>query len=215
MSKRVRSSVRPSTRTRTTAVVVPDAAAAVVVPDAAAVVDVVPAAVVDVPAVPAVPELPPVITLAAAGANVPDAFIMPPYMAAWIAGFRAIARMPSTTVDERRACVAAFAAAAVAVAGDVPMPVGRHTGRFSTMPVFESQNTLYVAAALANCGVNGGHIMAAWRVELPNAKCDYLVKNYAWSTMSEFLNGKHNGSAIPDGGIVVRAWANRNRAPIA
>jgi hypothetical protein len=199
--------VRPARKPRTAAVVVPPvdtaAAAAVVVPDTAA--------AVVVPDPPTVPALPEPITLTVAGATVPDTFVMPRFVDAFVAGFRAVARMPSVTRDERIAVADVFRAECVRVMGDMPVPMGRHTGRFSGQPVFESQNTLYVAAVLANVATNGGHIMAAWRVELPNAKCDYLAKNYAWSTMSEFLNGNHNGTVIPDGNIVVRLWANRNR----
>lgn len=156
----------------------------------------------------------PALTLAEAGAAVPDGYVPPVYLAAFIDGLRAIAPLPCATRDERSACVARFTAVVEAAMPGTPAPMGRHTGRFTGMPVFESQNTLFVAAALANVVLGCGHLMAAWRVELPNAKCDYLAKNYAWTTLSEYVNGRHNGTTVPDGVAVVVAWARRNRTPL-
>lgn len=154
------------------------------------------------------------LTLADTGATLPDGYTAPAYLGAFVTALRAIAPMPSKTREERVACAARFAAAMDAAMPGTPAPVGRHTGRFTGMPVFESQNTLFIAAALANVVLTCGHLMSAWRVELPNAKCDYLAKDYAWTTLSEYINGRHNGTTVPDGVAIVTAWAKRNRMPV-
>lgn len=146
--------------------------------------------------------------------TVPAGYIVPAALMAWRDAFRATANMPSKTRDERAIIVGAMVAALDAAMPGTPTPLGRNTGRFFGAPVFESQNTLYVAAALANCTVTAGAIMAAWRVEMPNAKCDYIGRDYAWTTLSEFVNGRHNGSIVPDGVAIVVAWNTRNRQPI-
>lgn len=156
----------------------------------------------------------PALTLADVS-TVPDGFREPVYIGAFVNAFRAVASMPATTRDERVAVRDAFVATMDAAMPGTPMPTGRHTGRFSGCPVFESQNVLYVAAALANVALTDGHIMAAWRGELPNAKCDYLAKNYAWSTLSEYVNGRHNGSPIPGAVEIVIAWNKRGRKPVS
>lgn len=180
-----------------------------------------PVAVIDTPApvvtpVTVTPALHPELSLGAFGVTVPDGYVVPAFVPAFVAGFRAVALMPSATIDERRAVAAVFESTVAGMMPGAPTTVvGRHTGRFTSMPVFESQNTLYVCAALANVPVSNGVIMAAWRVELPNAKCDYLSKNYAWTTLSEYVNGRHNASIIPGGVDVVRMWNARNRVPVA
>lgn len=156
----------------------------------------------------------PALTLTGAGATVPEGYVPPVYLAAFIDGLRAIAPLPAKTREERVACAARFTAVMEAAMPGTPAPIGRHTGRFTGMPVFESQNTLFVAAALANVVLACGHLMSAWRVELPNAKCDYLAKDYAWTTLSEYINGRHNGTTVPDGVAIVTSWAKRNRMPV-
>ncbi len=170
-------------------------------------------ATVETTIVPTIPGMLPALTLADFGVIVGDDYRMPAYVDAFVAGFRAIAPTPSITRDERAACSERFAAVCAAMMPHAAMPVGRHTGRFSTSPVFESQNTLYVAAAFANVMLTNGHFMAAWRAELPNAKCDYLAKNYAFTTLSEYINGRHNGSAVHCGADVVGLWNAGHRLP--
>ncbi len=146
--------------------------------------------------------------------ELPAGYTVPAFVVAFRDAFRAIHGMPVTTRDERIIAFYAFRAAVESAMPGQPVPTGKHTGRFTGMPVFESQNTLYVCAVLANVPLADGHIMVAWRAELPNAKCDYLAKNYAWSTLSEYVNGRHNGSTVPGGVSVVIDWAKRGRRPL-
>jgi len=196
-----------NTKTASAVTIEPIEPAAVAVIEPVTIEPIVPAAVE--PAAMASP-----LSIAAAGGVVPDGYVVPAYIGAFVAGFRAMAGMPSVTRDERAACANSFAAAVETAMPGTAAPSGRHTGRFTGMPVFESQNTLYVAAVMANVIVTGGHVMAAWRVELPNAKCDYLAKSYAWSTLAEYVNGRHNGTTIPDGVNIVIAWNKRGRTPL-
>jgi len=154
------------------------------------------------------------LALTDTGLPIPEGYVAPAYLTAFVHGLRGIASLPSKTREERTICAKTFADIVERAMPGTPMPQGRHTGRFTGMPVFESQNTLFVAAALANVVLTCGHLMSAWRVELPNAKCDYLAKDYAWTTLSEYVNGRHNGTTIPEGVNIVTAWARRNRMPV-
>lgn len=154
------------------------------------------------------------LTLADTGVAIPDGYVAPAYLGAFVGALRGIASLPAKTREERVIVAKRFAELMDAAMPGTPQPQGRHTGRFTGMPVFESQNTLFVAAALANVPLTCGHLMSAWRVELPNAKCDYLAKDYAWTTLSEYVNGRHNGTTIPGGVEIVVAWAKRNRVPV-
>lgn len=170
--------------------------------------------VVDAPATITAPSPIMVDAIAIADAiALPDGFVVPAYIGAFVTAIRAIAPMPSTTRDERAACVSAFVASMERSMPGVPMPSAKNIGRFSGNPVFESQNAIYVACVLANVAVTNGHVMAAWRGELPNAKCDFLAKNYAWSTCSDYVNGRHGGSFVSGAREFVGAWHARGHKP--
>lgn len=159
------------------------------------------------------------ITLRDVVAGLPDAFVAPAYFAPMVDAIRRIAPMPTATTDERRAVCAAYTAAMDAAMPGTPEPRGRHTGRFTGMPVFETQNVIYLACAVANVVVNDGHVVAMWRAELPHARCDYIDRaynrGYAWSTLSEYTRGAHNAvPGIPGAVDAVIAWTKRGRRPI-
>lgn len=155
-----------------------------------------------------------VATLRGLNVAVPEGFTLPKYVNAYRDAFRAVAGMKAETRVERAAVRDAIVKFMERAMPGSPLPTGKHTGRFIGAPVFESQNTLYLAAALANVPLANGHIMAAWRAELPNAKCDYLGRDYAWSTLSEYTGGHHNGSPVFGCNDVVGAWAKRGRKPV-
>jgi len=165
-----------------------------------------------------VPDVVPVpLTVADVVAGLPDGYREPVCMAAFVAGFRAMVGMADNGGRaDRAAMVAAFVTAANAVQpADVP-PMGKRHGRWSGLPVAESQNVLYVAAIVADVAVTESMIMAAWRAELPNAKCDFLNRNYAWSTLSQYVNGHHGiAPGIPGARDAVAAWRKRGSKPAA
>ena len=150
---------------------------------------------------------------------------VPAHIPAMVSAFRAIAPMPVKTPTERIAARDAFIVAmrAAGVAG--ADTAAKHTGRFSSMPVFVAQNDMYVAMAMANVVVESGHVMAAWAAEFPGSTCGrnvdgchgvpYIGRDYAWSTLSEYIHNRHNRTSIDNGSIIVAAWVARNRKPIA
>lgn len=146
---------------------------------------------------------------------IPDAGAAPVWLDPMVDAFRAVASMPCTTRDERVAVRDAWVASMAAAMPNTPPPVGRHTGRFTTMHVFEAQNAMYLAIALANVRVGEGAVMAAWRGELPNAACDYLGKNYAYhGTLSDFVNGGHGDALFAGHRDAVRAWVARGKSTL-
>lgn len=151
-----------------------------------------------------------------ADANIDPAYVVPAYVPAFAAAFRAVASMPSVTRDERIAVTDAFTAAMdAAMPGIVPNPSRRNDGRWTGLNVQTAQNVLYVSAALSNVPLTNGHIMSAWRAELPGARCDFHAKSYAWSTLTDYMATRHGGTPMPGSDAIVRAWAARGRRPIA
>lgn len=168
---------------------------------------------------PAAPAVPAVRTLAdVIPADVLGTFVAPTFVGPMVNAIRAIASMPTKTRDERAACVTAYTAVMIAETGITADPVGKHTGRFTGYAVFETQNAIYFACVLANVAVNDGHIVAAWRAELPMAKCDYLGtaydRAYPTSTLSLYVNDGHNGGVIPGMRDAVRVWQKSGRKPV-
>lgn len=165
--------------------------------------------------IPETPAAPRALVLGDVISDLPQGYAEPVFLVPFRDALRSVAALPSKTREERAAvrdAVVAFLDAALPGHG---IPPGRHTGRWSGQPVFESQNAIYLAAVLANVPIAEGTIMAFWRAELPNAKCDYLIRNYAWTTLSEYLHGRHNGSVVPGAHAAVAAWAARHRQPLA
>lgn len=199
------------TTVQTTTTTTPDAPVVPTTPDASIVTT--PDAPVIVPSVPAVP-VARALTVADVIPGIPDGYAVPAFVNAFRDAFRAVSALPAVTRDQRIVVRDAFVAAMVAAMPGHDVPVGRHTGRWSGCPVFESQNVMYLAACMANVALTNGHIMAAWRAELPNAKCDYLARDYAWTTLSEYINHRHNGAIVPGAYDAINAWYGRNRKPI-
>lgn len=156
-----------------------------------------------------------IIAAIIAGGTTPDAtFKTPAWTVAFVAAFRVIAGLPVGTWDERHAAVAAFRTACESAMPNTPDSARRNAGRFTGFSVFESQNALYFAAAIANVKLQNGHFMAAWRAELPHAKCDFLNRVYAWSTLSEYMAGRHGGVPdVPGARAVIAAWRERGCRP--
>ena len=150
--------------------------------------------------------------------GLPDVFQAPTWLNPMADAVRVIATMPTKTRDQRAAARDAYVAAMVAATGNTSEPMGKHTGRFTGMAVFETQNAIYLACVLANVAVDEGHVCAMWRGELPHAKCDYLGtaydRAYPWSTLSMYTNGHHNGGPIPGAREAVTVWAKRGRKPL-
>jgi hypothetical protein len=157
--------------------------------------------------------------MVAVGVTPAAGFVVPPFIVAAAHAFRAIA---GRTIRDRADMVAmrdAFVTAMESAFPGTPAAdkCATNSGRFSGHHVFESQNALYVAAAVSGVVVSDLMFAAAWRAELPNAKCDYLTRTtYPRTTMSEYINGKHNACPGVDGAVdIVRTWRNRDRKPIA
>ena len=135
------------------------------------------------------------------------------FIAVMARAFAAVAGMSVATMDDRIAVRAAIVAALhAAYPGTVNTGV-RNTGMFGGMHVFESQNAMYVAAAMSGAYVTDGHFVAAWSAELPNARCPFLVKTgYPTSTLSEYVGGRHNAvPGVENARAVVVAWMNAKR----
>lgn len=154
-------------------------------------------------------------------AGLPEAFREPSWLTPMAETVVSIHAMPTKTREQRQAVVDAYVSAmstATGITGIALEPTGKHTGRFTGMAVFETQNAIYLACAMANVAVDEGHVCAMWRGELPRAKCDYLGtaydKAYPWSTLSLYVNGGHNGGPIPGAREAVTAWAKRGRKPV-
>ena len=154
--------------------------------------------------------------LTSTGTTVDAGFKPPVWVAPFVAGFRAISALPVGTHEERVKASATFLATCEAALPNTPMPAAKNSGRFSGEHIFESQNGLYLAAALANVKLGNGHLVAAWRAECPLAKCDYLNKvDYPTSTLGEYLANRHAGvPGVPGAFAVIKAWADRKRQPL-
>jgi len=92
----------------------------------------------------------------------------------------------------------------VAAGGDdKPIPVNRHTGRYTGMKIEQFQNRLYrwnrdgfnsVApdGTVRPVGLTDYQIAVMWAVEFPGARCDYMAHvDYVASTRTMFVNGRH------------------------
>jgi len=176
----------------------------------------------------------PVVTTDATPANVvrvltfadfdaPEPSSIPAHIPAFVAGIRAIAPMPVKTFAERTAARDAFIAAVIAAGCTGSDTNAKHTGRFSTRPVFVAQNDVYACIAFANVAVESGHVMAIWAAEFPGSTCGrnvpgvngvpYIGRDYAWSTLSEYVNGRHNACSFDNARIVIQSWINAGRKP--
>jgi hypothetical protein len=86
------------------------------------------------------------------------------------------------------------------------------TGRVSNMGIRYAQNALYVAAMLTGrvaAKIPNAVYMAAWRVELPNATCDFVNRTYGHSTLTDFTATRHGECpGLPTAIDVVRTWVN-------
>ena len=144
---------------------------------------------------------------------------VPAFIRAMAHAFAMVATMPTGTRTDRETVRDAIVAELVARMGDRAVPVSRTVGRFSNMHVFESQNSMYVAAAMSGVNVTTGMIVAAWRADLPSAKCDYIGtaydRDYPSSTMSDYIGARHGiVPNVPGARDVVAAWrTTRNRKP--
>ena len=149
---------------------------------------------------------------------------VPAHIPAMVASFRAIAPMPVKTPAERIAARDAFIAAMTANGVKPVDGGGKHTGRFTAQPVFVAQNDMYLAMALANVVIESGHVMAAWAAEFPMSTCGrnvdgcngvpYIGRDYAWSTLSEYIHVRHGRTSVDNGRVVIATWASRGRKPI-
>lgn len=139
------------------------------------------------------------------------------YLRAMARAFRSVAALPTATVEDRAAMRDAITAElAAAFPGALGVTVGKNTGRFSGLHVFESQNTGYVAAAMSGVHVTDGMFVAAWAADVPTARCAYLTtgydKRYPTSTLTAYLNGDHNAApGLPGAVDLVRAWRDAGR----
>ena len=91
-----------------------------------------------------------VATLRELKVAIPEGFQVPRYLTAYRDAFRVVSGMKAETRPERAAVRDAIVKFMEKAMPGTPVPTGKHTGRFIGGPVFESQNTLYLAAALAN-----------------------------------------------------------------
>lgn len=138
----------------------------------------------------------------------PDVSV-PAFIPAMARAFAMVASMPVTTRDER---VAVRNAIIASLSAAFPTSVGtgsKTVGQFSGLHVFESQNTVYVAAAMSGAIVTDGHIVAGWSADIPSARCAYVDHvSYASSTCTDYCNNRHNGvPMVPGARDIVARWA--------
>ena len=176
--------------------------------------DVTPAIVADVTPADVIPAIVP--TIDDRIATTFPGVVVPAIVGHMARAFAVVAPMPVGTLDERRAVRDTIVASFDAAMPNTPNTGVRNTGRFSGYHVFESQNTMYLAAALCGAYVTDGHFTAMWAADLPNARCPYMERvSYPTSTLTEYVHGRHNAvPGVAGARDVVMAWVanKRNRA---
>ncbi len=134
-----------------------------------------------------------------------------------VAGIMAVTGANATTMSND-ALTAAFIDAANAIR-PADKPTGSN-GRWTNAGIRYAQNDIAFAFACAvpfidarRAGNYGRAFMAAWRAELPNAKCDYFARMYGYSTLGEIVGSRHGSvDGVTNGLDVIRVWANPPRA---
>lgn len=113
-----------------------------------------------------------------------------PFLAiqAAIEPFRRIERTPEAIMAALGKATAAGAKVSKPTDGTVT------TGRFTGLHIMEFQDRLYGHNMLRGWGYTDAALALAWKVEFPNAKCDFAVKNaYVTSARADLNRGARTG----------------------